>query len=207
MEYNTKRGDMMYREYGRTIKKLIDKVCDLTEDDKRDEAAKSLVYVMGQVGGMSVKDEVQYRKLWDHLMIMSEFRLAKSWPFGEEELEQLRKRADEESSKPKTRLQYKNVKIENRQYGEYLEKMMKKLNEVPDGEEYDALSALMAQQAKRDYLVWNGELAEDNIVIDQMTRMSGDARVGERLRDKAIDVPLNTLPTDITPTKKKKKKK
>ena len=207
MEYNTKRGDMQYREYGRSIQKLIDNVCNVPEGEKKDNAVKSLVYVMSQIAGMSIKDDVQYRKLWDHLMIMSNFRLDKSWPFGKEELDHLKSRATDESEKPTERLAYKSADIANRQYGEYLEKMMKKLKEVPDGEEYEYLSMLMAQQAKRDYLVWNGDLAEDNIVIDQMARISGDERVGERLRDKEINVPLNTLPIEVTQTKKKKKKK
>ena len=198
---------MLYREYGRSIHKLIDNVCEIPEDEKKDEAVKSLVFVMAQISGMSVKDDMQYKKLWDHLMIMSGFKLEKSWPFGEDELEQLKVRASSETTKPEERLQYKSELIANRQYGEYLEKMMKKLKDVPDGDEYNELTTLLAEQAKRDYLVWNGELAEDNIVVEQMARISGDERVGERLRDKEINVPSTTLPTDVMQTKKKKKKK
>ena len=69
------------------------------------------------------------------------------------------------------------------------------------------LVTLVAQQAKRSYLVWNGELSDDNIVVEQMVRISGDERLREYLIDKPIVVPPNTLPIETAPSKKKKKRK
>lgn len=198
---------MVYREYGRTVNKIIDKVCEMEDGEKKDEAVRSLVGVMGLVGGFSVKDDVSYRKLWDHLMILSDFRLERSWPFEAEELQKLKERHAAEGERPLERLPYKNNNIKSRQYGIYLEKMLKKMKEVPDGEEYDALATLVAQQTKRDYLVWNGDLPDDNIVVRHMSVMSGDERLEEKLTDTPIVVPPNTMPTDFMSTKKKKKKK
>ncbi|MBO7488871.1 MAG: DUF4290 domain-containing protein [Bacteroidales bacterium] len=207
MEYNTKRGDMMFREYGRTIKKIIDNVCETPEGEERNEAARAIVTAMAQVGGLSLRDDVVYHKLWDHLMIMSDFRLESAWPFGQEELEQLKERNNTTGEVKRERLPYKNRVIESRHYGEYLESMLRHLKDIPDGEEYNTLITLVAQQAKRSYLVWNGELSDDNIVVEQMARISGDERVLEYLKDKPITVPHNTLPVETSPTKKKKKRK
>ena len=57
MEYNTKRGDMQYREYGRNVKKMVEFVCGLEESEKKNQAVRSLVNVMGLVSGLSIKDD------------------------------------------------------------------------------------------------------------------------------------------------------
>lgn len=207
MEYNTKRGEMMFREYGRTIKKIIDNVCATPESEERKEAARAIVTSMAQVSGVSLRDDVAYHKLWDHLMILSDFQLESAWPFEQAELEQLKVRHSGESSVKAERLPYKSTAIGSRHYGEYLESMLKHIKDIPDGEEYMSLITLVAQQAKRSYLVWNGELSDDNIVVEQMARISGDERVMAYLKDKPITVPNNTLPIEAPPTKKKKKKK
>lgn len=207
MEYNTTRGDMEYREYGRTIKKIIEKVSNYPDGEQKDMASHAIVYAMSQVSGMSVKDDVSYHKLWDHLMVLSSFRLEKAWPFTEEELESLKQRAQNTNHKSTERLSYKNDEMKSRYYGIYLEKMLQKMKDIPDGEEYQTLSTLLSQQAKRSYLVWNGELADDNIVVDQISRISGDERLKETLRDNPINVPANTLPIEPVTQKKKKKKK
>ncbi len=198
---------MQYREYGRTVKKMIDKVCEVEEGEARNEATRALVSVMGQVSGMSLRDEVSLHKLWDHLMILSDFRLSSAWPYPQEELEQLKQRAHQEAYHPDERLPYKNTQINRRHYGAYLESMMRQLKQTPDGEEYDALATLVAQQAKRSYLVWNGDLSDDNLLVNQIAEFSGDERVKERLLDKGIYVNHATLPIEPVQGKKKKKKK
>ena len=207
MEYNTARCDMEYREYGRTIKKIVESVCSYPDGEQKDEATRAIVYSMALVANVSVKDDIAYHKLWDHLMVLSSFRLDHAWPFSEEELQELKKRVLTDEQMPAERLAYKNDQISSRYFGANLEKMLKKLKNFPDGEEYENLVNLVAQQTKRDFLVWNGELADDNIIVDNMERLSGDPRVGKLLRDKEIIVPQNTLPVDTTTNRKKKRKK
>ncbi len=207
MDYNTNRGEMLYREYGRTIEKIIEKVCATPESEERNEAARAIVTSMAQIAGLSLRDDVVYHKLWDHLMIMSGFVLESAWPFGQEELAQLKERHETTENSKAEKLPYKDRTIGSRHYGEYLESMLHHLKDIPDGEEYRMLVTLVAQQAKRSYLVWNGELSNDNIVVEQMVRISGDERLREYLIDKPIVVPPNTLPIETAPSKKKKKRK
>lgn len=208
MEYNTKREHLQYREYGRNIKKMIDYVCSVEDDEKRKRATRALVGVMGQINGMSLRDEVSLHKLWDHLMVLSSFRLEASWPFTAEELERLKQRVQADPTTHRERLAYKNTHISRRHYGAYLDMMVRKLSHVPDGEEYDTLSTLVAQQAKRSFLVWNGELSDDNIVVNQMEQISGDERLPQRMLNRPIYVNHASLPLEQPqPAKKKKKKK
>ena len=141
MEYNTSRGDLEYREYGRTINKVIDNVCNYPDGEKKNTATRAIVYMMAQVAGISVKDDLSYHKLWDHLMILSEFRLQQAWPFTPQELQQLKERIASGDQHQHGRLTYSNNKITTRYYGANLEKMLHKMKEMPNGEEYDADTA------------------------------------------------------------------
>ena len=136
MEYNTNRKDMRFREYGRSVEKIIENVCKLPEGEKKKEAAQSIITVMALVSGMSLRDDVSYHKLWDHLMIMSEFRLREAWPFDAEELTRLEEREKETDKSVKEKLPYKDSSIASRHYGEYIEAMLHNLKDVPDGDEY-----------------------------------------------------------------------
>jgi len=208
MEYNTKRGDMMYREYGRNVVKMIDYVCGIEDDNKRSRAVGAVVDMMARVSGVSVNDNVATHKIWDHLMVLSSFRLEAEWPYEAEELADLKKRAQEGTdNEPIAKLAYNNKQISNRLYGAYLERMMKELGKIEDGEEYEELATLVAQQAKRNYLVWNGELSDDDIIVSQMEEVSGDSRVKPLLKGKVISVPTGSMPTDAERNGRKKKKK
>lgn len=207
MEYNTKRGDLKFREYGRNIDKMIESVCMAEDGEKKNEAARALVGVMSQISGLSLKDEVSLHKLWDHLMLISSFRLESAWPYSTEELSKLKERAETVNTKPAERLSYKNSKICKRHFGVYLENMMKKLKEVESGEEYDTLLDLISKQAKRSYLVWNGELSEDEIIVNAVADISSDERVKEIMEGKQILVNPNSIPVDQASGKKKRKKK
>lgn len=207
MEYNTQRGEMMFREYGRSIEKLIQRVCLMPDDEKKNEAAKAVVYSMSIISGMSIKDDLSYRKLWDHLMIMSSFRLEGSWPFAAEELEKLKERSSTEDLKPTEHLPYRNSKIRIRQYGVNLDAMICRLKDMPDGDEYRELVYLITEQTKRSYLVWNGDLSDDSIIVDHVARLSDDERVRNVMNGRKIIVQPNSLPVDVMEKKKKKKKK
>lgn len=207
MEYNTKRGDMMFREYGRSIEKLIQNVSLMPDGENKDEAAKAIVYSMSIVSGLSIKDDLSYHKLWDHLMVMSSFRLENSWPFSQEDLEKLKQRASIEDDKPTEHLPYRDAKIRIRQYGANLDAMMCRLKEMPFDDEYCELVTLIAEQTKRSYLAWNGDISDDSIIVDHVARLSDDERVREVMEGKKIVVQPGSIPTDITEKKKKKKKK
>jgi len=208
MEYNTKRGDMMYREYGRNVVKMIDYVCGIEDENKRSRAVGAVVDMMARVSGVSVNDNVAIHKIWDHLMVLSSFKLESDWPYEANELAELKKRSQEEAgNKPIDKLAYSNSHISNRLYGAYLERMMKELGKMEDGEEYEELTTLVAQQAKRNYLVWNGELSDDDIVVSQMADVSGDSRIKPLLKGKVISVPSGSMPTDAERNGRKKKKK
>ena len=81
MEYNTTRNKLIISEYGRNIQKIIEYTISLDDREKRTKIANFIVNVMAQMHPQ-VKETVDYQhKLWDHLHIISDFKLDVDCPF------------------------------------------------------------------------------------------------------------------------------
>lgn len=207
MEYNTNRENLHYREYGRSVVKMMEFVCGMETGERREEATRALVGVMGMVGGLSLNEPGELHKLWIHLMLMCDFKLADAWPYGEEELILLKGLDGRKMSERGMRLPYKSSETDNGFYGVYIQEMMHKLKDMPDGEEYELASNLVVQQTKRLYLAWNGVLPSDDIIVNFVEKVSGDERIGKRFLGENIVVNPMSIPADNSFQKKKKRRK
>ena len=92
LEYNTSRNKLIIREYGRNIQKMIEDAVKIEDREKRNEAAKAIVKAMslattanGNVSNTQIQKEREsidyWRKLWDHLFIISNYQLDVDSPF------------------------------------------------------------------------------------------------------------------------------
>ena len=144
---------MKLPEYGRNIQQIIDYCCTIEDCDERTRCAYSIIQIMGNLFPQ-LRDEADYKhKLWDHLAIMSDFKLDIDYPYEiikEENLDQ----------KPEP-VKYKLEKIKYRHYGKIIERMINSACTYPDGEEKDALVMLIANQMKKQIVQINNEDVED----------------------------------------------
>ena len=164
MEYNTKRPKLQITDYGRNIYKLIDYAKTIEDRDKRNAVAACIVNVMAQVNP-KVKEETDYKhKLWDHLLLMSNFELDvdSPYPVSKENNIQFTPRP----------LKYKSSRINYRHYGKVLENIIEKVATYPEGEEKETLIELIAHQMKRSYLTWNRNTVSDDIILEQFDSLS-----------------------------------
>ena len=113
------------------------------------------------------KDAEDYkRKFWVHLMILADWELDVDMPYEitpEETVE----------FKPLA-MTYHHEKMQYRHYGMNMEKMIQKVAEYPEGEEREELIALISHAMKRDYLLWNSDTVEDDVITTQLEQLSGD---------------------------------
>ncbi|MFA8299468.1 MAG: DUF4290 domain-containing protein [Hyphomicrobiales bacterium] len=166
MEYNTTRNRLMIPEYGRNIQKLIEYAIAEEDRDKRSRFAYFIVNVMAQMHPQ-VKESGDYKhKLWDHLHIISDFRLDIDAPFPPPNKEEL-------FSKPE-RLSYSNVRIKFRHYGKNLVSMIEKAIEFPEGEEKKALTNILANHMKKSYLSWNRDSVNDELIRKHLELLSDE---------------------------------
>ena len=106
-------------------------------------------------------------KLWDHLAIMSDFKLDIDYPYEIVRPDYLNVKPD--------RIPYSSGKIRYRHYGRAIELLIQKAVEMPEGEERDQLIALIASHMKKDYITWNKDTVEDQKIYDDIYEMSGGA--------------------------------
>ena len=81
MEYNTQRKKMELPEYGRSVQNMVDHALTIEDREERQRCADTIVNIMG---GMfpHLRDVPDFKhKLWDHLAIMSDFKLDIDYPF------------------------------------------------------------------------------------------------------------------------------
>ncbi|MBQ2539254.1 MAG: DUF4290 domain-containing protein [Bacteroidales bacterium] len=167
MEYNTQREKLKITDYGRNIYKLIEYTKHVEERDKRNLMASIIVDIMSQISSES-KDVKDYkRKYWVHLMILSKWELDIDLPYDDITPEETVEFAPHPIS-------YTQSKVTYRHYGSIMESMIKKVAEYPEGEERDELVRLMAHAMKRDYLLWNRDTVEDDLISMQLEKISGD---------------------------------
>ena len=155
MEYNTKQKRLPLPEYGRSVQKMVDHALTIEDREERQRCAESIVRIMKS---MFPDLPDQERKLWDHLAIMSEFKLDIDYP-----CEVIK---PEEFHVAPERIPYRNSEIRNRHYGRIVEEMIAHAMTLEEGEERNCFVELILIQMKKNYIAWNKDGVEDRKIIE-----------------------------------------
>jgi len=191
MEYNSQRNQIVIPEYGRIIQKMIEYACTLEDRDDRNKAARSIIQTMGNMQ-THLRDVEDFKHiLWDHLFLISDFKLDVDSPYPMPSNETLTK-------KPKM-LSYPINKMRFRHYGRTLQMMVEKVAEKEDGQEKKFLTEVLANFMKTSYIHWNRDSVEDDVIINHLDILSkGKLRLDPMFRFKSneaiiakLDLPQN----------------
>src|SRR3954464_15663450 len=117
LEYNTQRGKISISEYGRNVQKMVELALKIEDREKRSKAAQNIVNVMSLLNPQ-VRELADYKhKLWDHLFIISDFKLDVDSPFTPPSKDVIKAR-------PKP-LAYPASNIKYKYYGKVMEDMIR----------------------------------------------------------------------------------
>tara|TARA_B110000046_G_scaffold28052_1_gene28887 strand:- start:212634 stop:213248 length:615 start_codon:yes stop_codon:yes gene_type:complete len=190
---------MIIPEYGRHIQQLIDHAIELEDKEERNKMVLAIVAVMGQLNP-HLRDVPDFtHKLWDHVHIMSDFKLDVESPYPTPSPEQF-------MEKPNP-MKYPDGKIRFKHYGLGAERLIDTAVGMEDGEEKEALKESIANLMKKHYLTWGRSSVDDAQIISDIKRISrGKLEVKEDLELMATkDIsPRNTALSSKT-TKGRKK--
>lgn len=151
-------------EYGRNIQQMIAHALTIEDREERTRCVKTIINIMGNMFPY-LRDVNDFKhKLWDHVAIMSDFKLDIDFPYEIVEEENL-------FTRPET-IPYKNSRIRYMHYGRTLEEMIEKVGEYPDGDEKNELIRLIANQMKKCFLTWNKEVVDDKKIFDDLRELS-----------------------------------
>lgn len=212
MQYNTQRSKLIISEYGRNIQVMAELACKIEDREERNRAARTIIQLMAIMNPQVREEEDYQRKLWDHLHIISNFRLDVDSPYP---------MPDPEQKKPKPRKpDYPRRKMRYAHYGNLIERFINAGTELKNEEEREALTKVIANLMKRNYLNFNRDSVNDEMIKQQLEDLSGGvlkvpedfkmATTGEILQLNKLNTQEGAVAANATAqagTKKKKKKK
>lgn len=162
--YNTQQKDLAFPEYGRNIQRMVDYCLTIEDKEERTKCAYDIVKTMSILFPNSKNDDDSNRKFWDHLAIMSDFKLDIDWPF-----EVIQPDSIEKEPAP---VMYQGGEIARRQYGKIIESMINVAAEMEEGAERDALLSLVANQMKKNLLAIDNDDAPDERIYQDIYELS-----------------------------------
>jgi hypothetical protein len=164
MEYTTLEGKLIMPEYGRNIQQMVTHAMTIEDREERTRCVKTIINIMGNLFPY-LRDVNDFKhKLWDHVMIMSDFKLDIDFPYEILQAENLYTRPES--------IPYKKSRIRYQHYGRTLEEMIEKVAEYEEGEEKNELIKLIANQMKKCFLTWNKEVVDDRKIFDDLRELS-----------------------------------
>lgn len=162
--YNTEDAPLIISEYGRTIQKMVEKVCEVDDRNRRTDLAEGIIQVMISLNPQ-IRDLDNYeQKLWDHLYFISNFKLDVDGPYP--------KPQPEDVSRDPEPVPYKDELIKFRFYGRNLQQMVEKASEMEESEEKLALINYIASFMVNSSRNWNDENLDNRTVVEHLRTLS-----------------------------------
>lgn len=194
LTYNTQLKRLVLPEYGRNIHQMVDYCMTIEDRDERTRCAHTIVNSMAKLFPKIREEEDYQRKLWDHLAIMSDFKLDIDYPF-----EPLKE--DNFHTLPE-KVPYSSEHIRYKHYGKDIELLINKAISMEEGPERDELTLLIANHMKKLLLSVNSDGVEDAKIFKDLAEYSHGVLRLDPAEVKLCDFKIVTPPS----TKKKKKR-
>jgi len=164
MDYNTGKKKLILPEYGRNVQKLVEYATTIKDSKERNKMAKTIITIMGNKNP-HLRDIIDFKhKLWDHLAIISEFKLDIDSPYETPKPTIL-------TEKPK-QIPYNYHEIKYKHYGRSIELLIDATIKLDEGEEKEILINIIANHMKKLYFTWNREMVNDDIIFKDLEELS-----------------------------------
>ena len=165
MNYNTDRNDIEMREYGRHVQKMVDYAVGLKDRNERQNVAENIIQLMG-ILNRQLRNAADYKhKLWDHIFIISNFKLDVDSPYP---------KPTEETARIKpANLPYPQKRIKLKHYGKNVEALVKKAIEMEDEGKKEIFTEIIGNFMKLAYKNWSNEEVSNDLIKEDMKSLSG----------------------------------
>lgn len=163
-EYNSQRPQIILKEYGRNVQKLVEYIRTVKDKEKRTELAFTLIELIKQLTP-SLKDQPENpQRLWDDLYIIADFDLDVNNPYPVPERDVLFK-------KP-MKVAYPQSTIRYKHYGKNIEHLVKEAMKKEDPKEREDAIIYLGKLMKTFYGNWNKETLDDSVIVNDLRSMS-----------------------------------
>lgn len=154
----------MLSEYGRNVQRMVEYLLEIEDPAKRKEQADIVIEIMAQLNpNVKMVDDFRH-KLYDHLIMMSDFNLEvdSGYPSPEK---------DEVFKKPEP-MKYPQSEFRHRHYGKNVEQLIAKAIDMDDEEKRQEFTLAIGNYMKLVHANWNNENVPNEVIIADMDRMS-----------------------------------
>ena len=163
-DYNTQPPRLLIPEYGRNVQRMVEHCLGIEEREARTRNAHAIIQVIGRLNPQLRGGENMDRTLWDHLYIMSEFKLDVDGPYP--------KPTPEELDRKPERVPYPKREIRFGHYGKLVERTIEACIALPEGPDKEAATVQVANLMKRQFLAWNRDSVGDGVIIKDLADLS-----------------------------------
>lgn len=164
MEYNTTRSYLAMREYGRHIQKMIEYIVTIEDEEHRQRQAQGLIELMGFLNPHLKNVEDFRHKLWDHLFLISDFKLEVKSPYPIPTRETLRARPEP--------LRYPKRYPKFSHLGKNLELVINKALEEENPDKRQGFANSIAYYMKLAYSNWHKETVHDDAIQGELNNIT-----------------------------------
>ena len=163
MEYSTLQGKLLMRDYGRNVQHMVEHALTIENREEREHCVEAIITTMQSLFPY-LRQEESLHVVYDHLAIMSDFRLDIDWPYGKPQPEELHLQPE--------RLPYNTTPIRMRHYGRIIEQMVAEAVNEQDEEKQHYLINRLVNKIKQQYLIWNKDQVEPERIIEDIHILS-----------------------------------
>lgn len=163
--YNFTRSKLYLPEYGRHIHKMVDSLLLIEDRQERTRQAKAVIAVMGNLNPMLRDTEEFKHKLWDHLFIMSDFKLDVDSPYVQPSRQDLALRPE--------RLRYPQSRIMFKHYGKYAQRLLRHAVDEMSSHDVNGEIVNMARYLRAKSYEYNNEYPNNDSIARDIRLMSG----------------------------------
>ena len=159
LDYNTQREKLILSEYGREIQDMVNYALTLEDKAERQHCAETIVQIMGRMTPNNTDAESKKQKLWDHLAIISNFKLDIDYPVDLSTAHHL-------TGKPAP-IAYSHNRIPVRHYGKMIYDTLQKIKDMEQGTQRDELIRQTANHMRNSLSQWgHGSIDEERVISD-----------------------------------------
>ena len=156
---------MVMREYGRHVQKMIEHLLTIEDPERRQANAHAVIELMGFLNPHLKNVEDFRHKLWDHLFLISDFKLKVQSPYPIPTRESL-------SEKPEP-LPYPKRHPKHAHLGKNLEVIINKALKEEDPDKRLGFANAVAYYMKLAYNNWHKEIVHDDAIQSELSGITG----------------------------------
>ena len=164
LTYNTQLKPLALPEYGRMIHQMVEYATQIPDRDERTRCAFAIAKIMKNLFPQEFASPDGERKMWDHINIISDFKLDIDFPVEVSSAEALH-------PKPEP-IPYGDQNIRHRYYGKNIQLMIDRVAELEEGPEKDSLISMIAHHMKKLMFTHNKEGVNDARILRDLAEYS-----------------------------------